>query len=102
MAGLARKVHDSTTLQEEFEKTVIYKRGEDSQKRRLDRHVPTRWNSDFACLHTHLHFKEEVQLFTTQNNLLDYALTPAQWKLADHLVPVLEVCFTLVVNDNTY
>lgn len=102
MAGLARKVHDSTTLQEEFEKTVIYKRGEDSQKRRLDRRVPTRWNSDFACLHTHLHFKEEVQLFTTQNNLLDYALTPAQWKLADHLVPVLEVCFTLVVNDNTY
>ncbi|KAG1834968.1 hypothetical protein DFJ58DRAFT_847498 [Suillus subalutaceus] len=27
----------------------------------------------------------------TQNNLRDYALTPAQWKLAEHLVPVLEI-----------
>jgi hypothetical protein len=96
VAGLARKVHDSTTLQEQFEKTVVYKRGEDSQKRHLDRRVPTRWNSDFACLSTHLYFKEEVQLFTMQKNLPDYALTSAQWKLAEHLVPVLEVCFIFV------
>ncbi|KAG2053089.1 hypothetical protein BDR06DRAFT_838249, partial [Suillus hirtellus] len=97
VAGLACKVHDSTTLQEEFEKTVIYKHGKDSQKWHLDQCVPTCSNSNFACLCTHLHFKEEVRLFTTQNNLLDYALIPAQWKLANHLVPVLEI-FNEVTN----
>jgi hypothetical protein len=96
VAGLARKLHDNTSLQEVFEKTVIYLRGEDTHKRRLDRRVPTRWNSDFACLSAHLDFKDEVKLFTDQNKLPDYALTAAQWKLTEHLVPVLEVHFMLV------
>ncbi|KAG2337687.1 hypothetical protein BDR05DRAFT_764609 [Suillus weaverae] len=52
-----------------------------------------RWNSDFACLRAHLFFKDEVKIFTSasENDLGDYALTTTQWKLAEHLVPVLEL-----------
>ncbi|KAG2336199.1 hypothetical protein BDR05DRAFT_897048 [Suillus weaverae] len=92
IAGLARKLHDNATLQEKFEKIVVFKRGEDTHKRRLDRRVPTRWNSDFACLSAHLFFKDEVKIFTTsENKMSDYALTELQWGLAEHLVPVLEL-----------
>ncbi|KAG2360530.1 hypothetical protein BDR07DRAFT_1486958 [Suillus spraguei] len=93
IAGLARKLHDGLMLQERFEKTVIYKHGDNAQKCCLDRRIPTHWNSDFACLRAHLFFKDEVQIFTSvsENGLHDYALTTAQWKLAEHLVPVLEL-----------
>ncbi|KAG2363135.1 hypothetical protein BDR07DRAFT_1283122, partial [Suillus spraguei] len=94
IAGLARKLHDNPTLQERFERTVIFNRGKDgAHKRHLDRRVATRWNSDFACLCAHLFFKDEVKIFmsASDNDLSDYVLTAAQWKLAEHLVPVLEL-----------
>ncbi|KAG2144041.1 hypothetical protein BD769DRAFT_1347855, partial [Suillus cothurnatus] len=48
---------------------------------------------DFACLKAHLFFKDKVQLFmsTSEHSLHDYLLTTAQWKLAEHLVPILEL-----------
>lgn len=95
VAGLARRLHDSSTLQEKFEKLVLMERGElasADQKVRLDRRVPTRWNSDLACLAAHLHFEREVRLITTSAyGLEDFALSEMQWKLAKDLVGVLDV-----------
>ncbi|KAG1737252.1 hypothetical protein EDB19DRAFT_1637165 [Suillus lakei] len=92
IAGLACKLHDSATLQEKFKRIVMFKCGEDTHKRHLDHRVPTRWNSDFACLSAHLFFKDEVKIFTTsENKMSDYALMESQWELAKYLVPVLEI-----------
>ncbi|KAJ7019651.1 hypothetical protein C8F04DRAFT_975384 [Mycena alexandri] len=90
VAGLARRVHDSPTLQEKFEKLVEANAAESGQKVALDRRVPTRWNSDLACLASHVHFERPVKQLT-QDNLEEYALTAAQWKLAKELCQALQV-----------
>ncbi|KAJ7723017.1 hypothetical protein DFH07DRAFT_932289 [Mycena maculata] len=87
VAGLARRVHDSPTLQEKFEKLVEANSG---QKAALDRRVPTRWNSDLVCLASHVHFDRPVKQLT-QDNPEEYALTPEQWRLAKQLVEALQV-----------
>ncbi|KAG1821484.1 hypothetical protein EV424DRAFT_1272293, partial [Suillus variegatus] len=93
VAGLAKRLHDSTVLQAAFERIVAIEGGHPSQKRTLDRRVATRWNSDFACLKTHVSFEKAIKLFTSQeaNGLQMYALTTTQWKLAKQLIPVLEI-----------
>ncbi|KAG1748375.1 uncharacterized protein EDB91DRAFT_1218757 [Suillus paluster] len=93
VAGLAKRLHDSANLQAAFERIVTIKGGGPSQKKTLDRRVPTRWNSDFACLKTHMSFEKEIKLFTSQeaNGLQIYALTVTQWKLTKQLIPVLEI-----------
>lgn len=94
MAGLARRVHDSPTLQEKFEKLVDAQTDFDhGQKRTLTRRVPTRWNSDLACLAAHIYFETPVKQLTSDssNKLKQYALTEQQWKLAKQLSEVLEV-----------
>ncbi|KAG2335249.1 hypothetical protein BDR05DRAFT_898746, partial [Suillus weaverae] len=93
VAGLAKRLHDCATLQAAFERIVTIEGGGLSQKKTLDRRVPTRWNSDFACLKTHMLFEKEIKLFTSQeaNGLQIYALTKTQWKLAKQLIPVLEI-----------
>lgn len=93
VAGLAKRLHDNANLQAAFERIVAIEGGGPSQKKTLDRRVPTRWNSDFACLKTHMLFEKEIKLFTSQeaNGLQIYALTVTQWKLAKQLIPVLEV-----------
>ncbi|KAI0041493.1 hypothetical protein FA95DRAFT_1641654, partial [Auriscalpium vulgare] len=91
VAGLARRLHDSPTMQEKFDRLVDAQRGAHDQKRRLDRRVPTRWNSDYACLAAHVQFKSEVRQLTTEDGLADYALTPEQWSLAEKLKEVLEI-----------
>ncbi|KAJ7719489.1 hypothetical protein B0H16DRAFT_1336582, partial [Mycena metata] len=78
VAVLARRVHDSPTLQEKFEKLVKANSAESGQKVALDRRVPIRWNSDLACLASHVHFSCPVKQLT-QDNLEEYALTPEQW-----------------------
>lgn len=96
VAGLARRVHDSPTLQEKFEKLVDAQTDFDSgQKRTLTRRVPTRWNSDLACLSAHIAFETPVKQLTSDssNKLKQYALTEDQWKLAKQLSEVLEVGF---------
>lgn len=58
--------------------------------------MPTRWNSDFACLSAHVVFEVPVRQLTSDpaNNLKDYELTADQWTLAKELVnsDVLQVC----------
>jgi hypothetical protein len=59
----------------------------------LTRHVATRWNSDFACLASHVELETPVKQLTSdsENDLGKYALNREQWKLAKELVEVLEV-----------
>jgi hypothetical protein len=78
---------------------VTIEGGGPSQKKTLDQRVLTRWNSDFACLKTHMSFEKEIRLFTSQeaNGLQIYALTTMQWKLAKQLIPVLEVPTTVEI-----
>ncbi|KAF8151169.1 hypothetical protein K438DRAFT_1623955, partial [Mycena galopus ATCC 62051] len=87
VAGLARRVHDSGTLQDKFEKLVAANSSH-GQKVALDRRVPTRWNSDLACLAAHVAFETPVKQLTS-DGLSEYALTPEQWKLAKQLCEVL-------------
>ena len=64
-----------------------------SMKRALDCRVPTRWNSDHACLKAHLYFREQVEQLTglSENKLRAYRLTDNQWTIMKVLVEVLEV-----------
>ena len=89
VAGLARRVHDSSLLQETFEKIVASTPALVGPKMMLDRRVPTRWNSDFVCLQAHVHFKTAVRMLTTDSELSAYALSSKQWELAKQLVEVL-------------
>ncbi|KAL6299790.1 hypothetical protein BKA93DRAFT_741807 [Sparassis latifolia] len=93
VAGLARRLHDSPTLQEKFEKLVDAQADLVGSKKALDRRVATRWNSDFACLNAHIHFETPVQQLTSdlKNELQGYVLTREQWSLAKQLGPVLEI-----------
>ncbi|GBE89936.1 Putative AC transposase OS=Zea mays PE=2 SV=2 [Sparassis crispa] len=93
VAGLARHLHDSPTLQEKFEKLVDAQADLVGSKKALDRRVATRWNSDFACLNAHIHFETPVRQLTSdlKNELQGYALTREQWSLAKQLGPVLEI-----------
>lgn len=96
VAGLARRCHDSATLQEKFERLVAAQDSLEGQKSALDRRVPTRWNSDFACLAAHILFRTPVQQLVgdPKNGLSAYRLTEAQWALAEELSGVLEVRFS--------
>ncbi|KAJ7841983.1 hypothetical protein B0H13DRAFT_1648942 [Mycena leptocephala] len=89
VAGLARRVHDSATLQNKFEK-LIAANASAGQKVALDRRVPTRWNSDLACLAAHVQFEIPVKQLTC-DGLTEYALSESQWKLAKQLCEVLEI-----------
>ncbi|KAJ7441166.1 hypothetical protein B0H11DRAFT_2204860 [Mycena galericulata] len=61
VVGLARRVHDSATLQDKFEKLLKANDDDDYGKKvALDRRVPTRWSSDLTCLAAHILFKTPV------------------------------------------
>jgi hypothetical protein len=98
-AGLARRVNDSGTLKPKFEGLVrawtARPKDDRTDKSALVRRVSTRWNSDLTCLSTHVFFKTPVQQLTsdTSNKLDAYRFNDAQWKLAEQLIDVLEVCF---------
>ena len=62
-----------------------------NQKKMLDRHVPTHWNSDLACLATHIEFEEPIRHLTNDPKLKGFALTETQWALAKKLVEVSAV-----------
>ncbi|PPQ84268.1 hypothetical protein CVT24_012844, partial [Panaeolus cyanescens] len=92
VAGLARKVHDSPTLKEKFDKMVK----DDpelnhGQRRTLTRRVPTRWNSDLACLESYFYFRDVVERLTSISSLKlkGYQLSPEQWKIAEDVQEVL-------------
>ena len=93
VAGLAHRLHDSPMLQAEFKQIVKSLNPDGTTKTQLDRRVPTCWNTDFLCLKTHSYFKNAIQILTQKDSLglEPYTLTMDQWKLAGHLVPILEV-----------
>ncbi|KAI6009210.1 hypothetical protein EDC04DRAFT_2499307, partial [Pisolithus marmoratus] len=94
VAGLACRLHDSAHLQERFEQILTSQSSSGAMhKVRLDRRVPTRWNSDYTCLKSHLRFKEAITSLTAKEELglEKYALTAAQWKIADDLSAILEL-----------
>ncbi|GBE85812.1 Putative AC transposase OS=Zea mays PE=2 SV=2 [Sparassis crispa] len=99
VAGLARRLHDSLTLQEKFEKLVDAQPELSGTKKALDRRMVTRWNSDFACLAAHIYFEIPVKQLTSddRNDLQPYALSHAQWRLAKQLEPVLEILRALLM-----
>jgi hypothetical protein len=89
VAGLARKLNESQTLQLEFERLINSNK---TQRRTLTRRVSTRWNTDFAALQSHVMFQKEVlQLVAANPTLRKYALTEKQWVLAKHLANILVV-----------
>ncbi|KAH8110930.1 hypothetical protein DFH11DRAFT_728116 [Phellopilus nigrolimitatus] len=94
-AGLAKKVHDSNTLSEKFSNLLAANIDTvcDREKRTLDRRVPTRWNSDFQCLETHVYFRTIVEQLTApaENKLRAFKMSEIQWDLALHLVDILAI-----------
>ncbi|KAI0045690.1 hypothetical protein FA95DRAFT_1543462 [Auriscalpium vulgare] len=91
VAGLARRVHDSPTLGEEFDRLVANDTSLATDQRRLARRVPTRWNSDLACLKSHVELRKAVEQLTGDRTLglTAFRLTDAQWELVDDLMEVL-------------
>ncbi|KAF6749031.1 hypothetical protein DFP72DRAFT_793855, partial [Ephemerocybe angulata] len=92
-SGLARRVHDSPTLKESFDKLVSKDESRATSKRTLDRRVATRWDSDKKCLSAHLHFHTEVEQLTgvSSHRLQAYRLNEAQWAIATDLVDALAI-----------
>lgn len=94
-SGLARKVHDSTTLGEKFAKLVNAEPSitSSTDKRSLDRRVPTRWNSDLACFDAHIVLRIAVEQLTAPaaNKLNSFRLNEAQWLLLEQVVDVLSI-----------
>jgi hypothetical protein len=94
VAGLARRIHDAPNLNEKFKLHVSQDPELQSSTRdALARRVPTRWNSDFDCLYSHLYLKSVVQSMTgvSENKLKAYRLSDDQWDLAKDLQAVLVV-----------
>ena len=93
MAGLARRVHDSSPLKEKFDTLVTNDKDLPGDKTMLDCRVPTHWNSDLTCLDAHLYFRSPVEQLTgaAVNKLQAYRLSEDQWNLAEILSAILEV-----------
>ncbi|KAJ7165348.1 hypothetical protein C8R46DRAFT_876188, partial [Mycena filopes] len=96
VAGLAKKVHDSGTIADVFQSLLDTAKAAGkvhSDKTALARRVPTRWNSDFACLNTHITLKYAVQQLTATSELKlsAFKLTNAQWELAEEVSDVLSL-----------
>jgi len=95
VAGLARRVHDVSVLNQDFVDRVANSKDSEiaDSWRALARRVPTRWNSDFDCLDAHVFFKDTIQAMTgvRANKLTAYRLDDEQWELADEILEVLKV-----------
>ncbi|VDC05352.1 unnamed protein product [Peniophora sp. CBMAI 1063] len=91
-AGLAKKIHDSATVRERFDGFLDALCSKiDKDKRRLDRRVVTRWNSDLAVLRAYLDLLDAIQALTSTSDLsLDsYRMTTQQINLTKQVVQVL-------------
>ncbi|KAJ2928986.1 hypothetical protein H1R20_g8111, partial [Candolleomyces eurysporus] len=90
VSGFARRINDSPTLKESFDQLVKIDPNLAGTTQRLARRVPTRWNSDLACLCSHLVFKQVVVSMTGRSELSSYHLSPLQWDLLRDLIDVLQ------------
>ncbi|KAF9004979.1 hypothetical protein BDQ17DRAFT_1470795 [Cyathus striatus] len=93
VSGLAHHINDSPTLCEEFDQLVQRNNQLDGSKWTLDRHVATRWNSDFQCLLSCKYFQKEVEQITaiSKHGLTSYQLSANQWSLLKDLIDALEI-----------
>ncbi|KAG8933501.1 hypothetical protein FRC01_008781 [Tulasnella sp. 417] len=95
VTGLARRVHDTSTLKEKFDNIVkqdIKDRKLNESKTSLSRRVATLWNSDLHCLRDHIYFKRQVkQLIAQEPSLDEFNLSDQEWKLAEEVAEVLVV-----------
>ncbi|KAF5360854.1 hypothetical protein D9756_004559 [Leucocoprinus leucothites] len=93
VSGLACCIHDSSNLHDQFNELVSQNKNLEGAKHALDHQVATHWNSDFLCLQVHVHFQKEVEIMTgvSDYGLTQYWLSPKQWKIANDLLPVLEI-----------
>ncbi|KAG8713485.1 hypothetical protein FRC09_018659 [Ceratobasidium sp. 395] len=78
-------------LQEQFEQ--LSAKNATSNQRMLTERVDTRWDTNYDCLESHIHFKLEAQLLTGDSSLKlkSYTLSEAQYALADEMLTVLEI-----------
>ncbi|KAF8834643.1 hypothetical protein BDN67DRAFT_914558, partial [Paxillus ammoniavirescens] len=93
VAGLAKKVHDSTTVGEQFFCLHITNQHllSPRNKETLDPRVTTWWNSDLTCLDAHLHFCPVIEQLTGAQEMKSFRLTEHQWPLATTLAVVLSL-----------
>ncbi|KIJ58079.1 hypothetical protein HYDPIDRAFT_103308 [Hydnomerulius pinastri MD-312] len=90
VAGLVKKVHNSTTLGKQFARLRAANAHHlDGDKETLDRRVPTR--SDLACLDAHLYFEKVIKQLTVAAELKSFRLTDGQWPLAGTLADILSL-----------
>ncbi|KAF5315255.1 hypothetical protein D9619_006958 [Psilocybe cf. subviscida] len=93
VAGLARRVHDSPTTNEKFQELITNSYDPDTRggPRSLTRRVPTRWNSDLACLESHMYFRDIIEELTSIRSLklAPYTLSAEQWEIASDVHQVL-------------
>ncbi|EUC55345.1 hAT family dimerization protein [Rhizoctonia solani AG-3 Rhs1AP] len=93
-ASLARKLHDSPTLQAKFKGLIEASLSQlKTDRRALARRVPTRWNSDYECLLSLLELRPCVEMLTadSENNLQHLALNTEQWEILEQLIWVLKI-----------
>ena len=86
-------------MKEKFDNLVQADKDLSGDKETLDRRVPTRWNSDLACLDAHLYFRNPIEQLTgsAANKLQAFRLSDDQWSLAETLSAILEVtCFICI------
>ncbi|KAJ7147415.1 hypothetical protein C8R43DRAFT_889998, partial [Mycena crocata] len=94
VAGLARRVHDSnSTLGTSFSAFVQSDPKLPNDRDTLTRRVPTRWNSDKACLESHIYFRGPIESLTavSAHKLQSFRLTDPQWQLAKVLNGILTI-----------
>ncbi|QRW03444.1 hAT family dimerization protein [Ceratobasidium sp. AG-Ba] len=91
VAGLAQRVHACTHIRERFEQLAA--KNTSGEQRILTERVDTRWDTEYDCLESHIHFKVEAQLLTGDSSLKlkSYTLNESQYDLADEMLTVLEI-----------
>ncbi|KAF9530060.1 hypothetical protein CPB83DRAFT_868785 [Crepidotus variabilis] len=91
IAGLARRVNDSGTLKEKFDRLVTKSEDITGSRTALSRQVPTCWNSEMECLVSYMHFKDVVEqlLAVSSLKLGRYKLSSEQWSMTDDVSQVL-------------
>ncbi|QRV91935.1 hypothetical protein RhiJN_19953 [Ceratobasidium sp. AG-Ba] len=94
VAGLARRVDESTSLTISFHEAILlFPALKDSGRKALSRRVPTRWNSDHHASDDHIYFRQPIQwlMGRSESKLQHYRLKEDQWPLAEEWNEALEV-----------
>lgn len=90
---MARRVHDTHVLGEQFSALAEASTDITGDRRTLVGRVPTRWNSEHDWIDSHVALKPIVEsiIGNTANKLGAFKLSDDQWSLAHELSEVLSV-----------